>query len=99
MFSELGKQLFLFMACHTSPEANLMELNFQWLKFSLQKHFANCMHVIFILGQIDGQEVTAQTVLPPRPAPRPARRSPPPGRRGGPPARWRPSPPRYRDRR
>ncbi|XP_053382061.1 RNA-binding protein with serine-rich domain 1-B-like [Mercenaria mercenaria] len=50
-------------------------------------------------GQIDGQEVTAQTVLPPRPAPRPARRSPPPGRRGGPPGRWRPSPPRYRDRR
>jgi len=52
-------------------------------------------------GQIDGQEVTAQTVLPPRPAPRPPRRSPPPIRRGGPPGgRWRHSPPpRFRDRR
>ena len=50
------------------------------------------------LGQIDGQEITAQPVLAPRIVPRPPRRSPP---RRGPPPRWGrgPSPPRYRDRR
>ena len=52
---------------------------------------------ILLIGQIDGQEISAAAVLPPRVISRP-RRSPP--RR--PPPRWeRPSPPRgsYRDRR
>ena len=50
------------------------------------------MNIIFILGQIDGQEITAQTVLPAR-IQRPIRRSPMMRR---PPPRWRPSPPRFR---
>ena len=44
-------------------------------------------------GQIDGQEVTAQAILPQRMAPRPPRRTPP--QRRGPPMRWRASPPRF----
>ena len=50
-----------------------------------------------VTGQIDGQEVTAKTILPVRVYNRGPRRSPPPYRRG-PPPRWRPSPPRYRRR-
>lgn len=46
----------------------------------------------WLIGQIDGQEVTAAAVHMPRPARVPPRRSPP--RR--PPPRWRNSPPRFR---
>lgn len=51
-------------------------------------------------AQIDGQEVSAATVLPPRMPIRPMRRSPLLQRRGPPPRWGRPSPPpRYRPRR
>jgi len=54
-------------------------------------------------GQIDGQEVTAQAVLVPKPQPRPVRRSPPMRRAPPPGPRWGggrgPSPPRFPPRR
>lgn len=78
--------------CERHPETLVYRLNVQAV-----------IGIVFwlVLAQIDGAEITAATVLPPRAPVRPLRRSPPPPRRG-PPPRWGRSPPpgrAYRPRR